>query len=116
MSKKFWRKIFLAEKKFQAEEKNYGSSMCRLAVGSWQVAVERWQLAGGMWPNCLGAVRKAGIMCPHQLVVGGGRDGAGAAGGRVLSTFYVLKTNTLLGDLATTYLNSMDTFVKPVPK
>ena len=25
-----------------------------------------------MWPNCLGAVRKAGIRCPHQLVVWGG--------------------------------------------
>ena len=35
-----------------------------LAGGSWQVAVGRWQLAG------VGAVRKAGIMCPHQLVVG----------------------------------------------
>ena len=28
-------------------------------------------MAGGMWPNCLGAVRKAGIRCPPQLVVGG---------------------------------------------
>ena len=28
-------------------------------------------MAGGMWPNCLGAVRKAGIRFPHQLVVGG---------------------------------------------
>ena len=25
-----------------------------------------------MLPNCLEAVRKAGISCPHQLVVGGG--------------------------------------------
>ena len=24
-----------------------------------------------MGPNCLGAVRKAGIRCPHHLVVGG---------------------------------------------
>ena len=45
---------------------------------SWQVAVGRgqltggsWQVEGGMWPNCLEAVRKAGIRCPHQLVVGG---------------------------------------------
>ena len=30
------------------------------------------QLAGGMWPNCIGAVSKTGIRCPHQLVVGGG--------------------------------------------
>ena len=26
----------------------------------------------GMWSNCLGAVRKAGIRCRHQLAVGGG--------------------------------------------
>ena len=49
-----------------------------MSVDSWQVAVGRWQLAGGSWQvavgnsNCLGAVKKAGIMCPHQLVVGGG--------------------------------------------
>ena len=44
-----------------------------------------------MWPNCLGAVKKAGIRCPHQLVVGGDCDGvAAAAAGAVLSTFYVL--------------------------
>ena len=49
-----------------------------------------------MWFNCLGAVRKAGIRCPHQLVVGGGnRDGGAAAGeaavaGGVLSTCYVM--------------------------
>ena len=29
-------------------------------------------MAGVMWPNCLGAVRKAGIRCPHQGVVEGG--------------------------------------------
>ena len=29
-------------------------------------------MAGGMWPNCLGTVRKAGIRCPHHLVVGEG--------------------------------------------
>ena len=39
-----------------------------LAVGT----LGSWQVAGGMWPNCLGAVRKAGIRCPRQLVVGGG--------------------------------------------
>ena len=41
-----------------------------------------------------GAVRKAGIRCPHQLVVGArSRDGvaaAAAAARAVLSTFYVL--------------------------
>ena len=42
-----------------------------MACGSWQLTVGRWQLAGGMWLKCLGAVRKAGIMCPHQLVVWG---------------------------------------------
>ena len=52
-------------------------------------------MAGGMWPNCLGALRKACIRCPHQLVKTGKRrkkrDGAGAvAAGGVLSTFYVL--------------------------
>ena len=63
----------------------------QLAGSSWQVAIGRWQLAGGMWPNCLGAVRKAGIICPPQLV-GKGRDQdiAGAGGGGVLSTVYVL--------------------------
>ena len=50
-----------------------------------------------MCPNCLGAVRKAGIICPHQLVVGGEKPdivagGGGAAAGAVLSTFYVLMT------------------------
>ena len=51
--------------------------LVELFSGSWQVAVGRgqltvgiWQVEGGMWPNCLGAVRKAGIRCPHQLVVG----------------------------------------------
>ena len=49
-----------------------------------------------MWPNCLGAVRLAGIRCPHQLVVGekkrdiAGGKGPGGGGGGVLSTFYVL--------------------------
>ena len=52
-----------------------------------------------MWPNCLGVVRKAGIRCPHQLVVGGGgnRDIAGGVGGGaggVLSTFYLLMSLT----------------------
>ena len=63
----------------------------QLAGGSWQVVVIRWQVASGIWPTCLGAVRKAGIRCPHQLLVGGGgnRDIAGGAAG-VLSTFYVL--------------------------
>ena len=39
-------------------------------------------MAGGRWPNCLGVVIKAGIRCPHQLVVGVGKkpDKAGAAG------------------------------------
>ena len=44
-----------------------------------------------MWPDCLGAVIKAGIRCPHQLGKGGEGvicDGKGGAG--VLSTFYVL--------------------------
>ena len=48
-----------------------------------------------MWPNCLGAVRKAGIWSPYQLVVGRGGVGdcdiagaaAGGAGAGVLSTF-----------------------------
>ena len=43
-----------------------------MVVGRWQVEVSRWQVESGMWPNCLGAERKAGIRCPHQLVVGGG--------------------------------------------
>ena len=30
-------------------------------------------MAGSMWPNCLGAVRKADIKCPQQLIVGGGK-------------------------------------------
>ena len=47
-------------------------------------------MLGGMWPNCLGAVRKADIRCPHQLVGGGIRDGAEAVAAGVLSTFYVL--------------------------
>ena len=46
-------------------------------------------MAGGMWPSRLVAVRKAGIRCPHQLVVGE-KIPDGAAGGRVLLTFYVL--------------------------
>ena len=65
------------------------------------MVVSRWQVEGGMWSNCLGAVRKAGISSPTLLcdicvaagsggkfpdIAGGG--GAGAAG--VLSTFYVL--------------------------
>ena len=41
-----------------------------------------------MWPNCLGAVRKSGIRCPHQLVVEGGNCDIEEAG--VLSTFYIL--------------------------
>ena len=56
------------------------------------MAVSRLQVAGGMWPNCLGAVRKDGIRCLHHLVVGEKHDivvvAAGAGG--VLSTFYVL--------------------------
>ena len=48
-------------------------------------------MAGGMWPSRLVAVRKAGIRCPHQLVVGE-KIPDGAAGGGVLSTFYVLMT------------------------
>ena len=53
-------------------------------------------MAGGRWPNCVGAVRKFGIMCLPLLVVGGagnpdGGAGEGGAGARgVLSTFYVL--------------------------
>ena len=39
--------------------------------GSWQVEVSSWQVEGGMWANCLEALRKAGMSCPHQLVVGG---------------------------------------------
>ena len=33
-----------------------------------------WHVEGGMWPNCLGAVRKSGIWCPHQLIVCGGKS------------------------------------------
>ena len=43
-----------------------------------------------MWPNFLGAVRKAGTRCPHQLVVVGGKHCDGGGAGGVLSTFYVL--------------------------
>ena len=35
------------------------------------MAVSRWQVEGGMWPNCLGAVRKAGIRCLHWPLGGG---------------------------------------------
>ena len=63
----------------------------QVVVGKWQLAVGRWQVAGGMCPNCLGAVRMAGIICLHQLVVKG-KKRDGAAGGGVLSTFYVLMT------------------------
>ena len=45
------------------------------------MVVSSQKVAGGP------TVRKAGIMCPHQLVVGGkNRDG----GAGVLSTFYIL--------------------------
>ena len=47
-------------------------------------------MTGGMWPNCLGAVRKAGIRCSHQLTSGNPDTAGGAAGGGVLSTFSVL--------------------------
>ena len=58
----------------------------------------RWQVVSGMWPNYLGAMRKAGIRCPHQLVVGGeivtyiagGAAGGVAGGAGALSTFYIL--------------------------
>ena len=45
----------------------------QLAGGSWQGAVGRWQLADGRWhvAQLLGAVKKAGIRCAYQLVVGG---------------------------------------------
>ena len=43
----------------------------QLAGGSWQVVVSRKQVEGGMWTNCLGAVRKAGIRCD----MAGGRRG-----------------------------------------
>ena len=42
-----------------------------MANGRSQLTGDSWQVAGGIWPNCLGAVRKAGIRFPHQLVVGG---------------------------------------------
>ena len=49
-----------------------------------------------MWPNCLWAVRKAGIRCPHQLVVGGGnRDGA-AAGGAGRGDLNILCTDLII--------------------
>ena len=54
------------------------------------MVVSRWQVEGGMWPNCLGAVRKAGIRCLHQLVVGGGNCVRAGAAAAVLSTFNVL--------------------------
>ena len=50
----------------------------------------RWQVAGGMWPKCLGAVRKVGIRCPHQLVVEKKRDIAGGGAAGLLSAVYVL--------------------------
>ena len=51
-----------------------------------------------MWPNCLGAVRKAGFSlkfrCPHQLILRGRNPDEVAAGGAaVLSTFYVQMNN-----------------------
>ena len=62
--------VFLAEK--ISVKKNSGSIFF-LAVGRQQLAVGTWQLARGRWhvAHCLGAVRKAGIRCTHQLVVGG---------------------------------------------
>ena len=38
----------------------------------WQKIFPGGKFFSGMWPNCLEAVTKAGIRCPHQLVVGGG--------------------------------------------
>ena len=43
-----------------------------MAGGSWQVVVSRWQVEG-MWPNCLGAVRKAGSRCGVAAGSGGGK-------------------------------------------
>ena len=52
-------------------------------------------MTGSMWSNYLGAVSKAGIKYPHQLVmgrVGGDCEIVGLAGaeGALLSTFYVM--------------------------
>ena len=55
----------------------------------WQLAGGCQKMAGGMWPNCLGAVREAGIKCPHQMAVRGKKPDI-VAGAGVLSTFYVL--------------------------
>ena len=46
-----------------------------LRINIWQknLVQKNVQLAGGMWPNCLGALSKAGIRCLHQLVVEGGK-------------------------------------------
>ena len=60
------KKLFIAKKLFLA----VGSwqvvvGRWRLAVGSWHVVISRWQVEGDMWPNYLGAVRKAGIRCLH---------------------------------------------------
>ena len=64
-----------------------------MAVGRWQLAGDSWQVAVGRWQLAQrsGVVINAGILCPHQPVVGGGPDIAGgAAAGGVLSTLSVL--------------------------
>ena len=57
------------------------------------MACGRRQVEGDMWPNCLGAVRKAAIRCLH-LATGMSlkRDIGVGVVGAVLSIFYVLMT------------------------
>ena len=66
----------------------------QLAGGSCRVAGGRCYSVCGRLPNCLGAVSKAGIRCPHQLVVEGGNCdivvAAAAGAAAVLFKLYVL--------------------------
>ena len=73
-------KIFLA-KKILADFFSSGSR--QVAVNRWQLAVDRFHFEFGRWhvAQLSGAVRKAGIRCPHQLVVGGGISDRGAGAG-----------------------------------
>ena len=80
----FWRKKILATKIILAKNFSLAVGRWQLAGGIWPVAGGSWQVAGklylqvnftigGMWPNCLGAVRKTGIRCPPPA--GSGEEG-----------------------------------------
>ena len=62
-----WVNIFFVRMKFVSK-----FLLLHMADDKWQVACGRWHSVGGRgrWPIYLGAVSKAGIRCPHQLIVG----------------------------------------------